>query len=105
MSHRCLESLTGSHIDGLCGPAQNGHRGLILTVMLDFLVAVRNEAVSGAAEVRGSVCDPISSMYNSLRMAVCSSDSVHSLLPCALTRFCLTLDGNLPRNIGMRRLP
>ena len=105
MSHCCLGSLTDSQIDGLCGPAQNGHCGLVLTVVLGFLAAVRNNAVGGATEVRGSVCDPISSMHSSLRIAVCSSDSVHSFLPCALMRICLALDGSLPRSIGTRRLP
>jgi len=37
MSHRCLAHLNDSQRDGLCGAAQNGHLGLLFTVIAGFL--------------------------------------------------------------------
>ena len=54
MSHRCLESLKESQSDGMCGPAQNGHCGLLLAVVTDFLAPARSESVGGTTEA-GSV--------------------------------------------------
>ena len=61
-------------------------------------------AVGGNAAL-GSVCDPISRMYNSSWMEVCKSVIVHFHLPLALAIFCFIFPGIFPSRIVVSRLP
>ena len=80
-SHCCLGPLNDSQRDGLCGPAQNGHRCFLLIVAacVSMLLLVELQKHEVLLVILSQ------SMYISFRVTVCSSDNVHfsSLLDSA----------------------